>query len=65
MHSPYLAKHRSAIYSRQTALVVQLTPSNPFPLASQLKSAAMIQRARPRFPFLSSEVAASDQAHSD
>ncbi|EDR12866.1 uncharacterized protein LACBIDRAFT_323655 [Laccaria bicolor S238N-H82] len=37
-----------------TALVVQLTPSNPFPLASQLQSAAMTQRARPRFPFLSS-----------
>ncbi|KAF7344489.1 AAA domain-containing protein [Mycena sanguinolenta] len=35
-----------------TSVVVQLTPSSPFPVSGQLKSAADVQRARPRFPML-------------
>ncbi|KAJ6495324.1 origin recognition complex subunit 4 C-terminus-domain-containing protein [Mycena sanguinolenta] len=35
-----------------TSVAIQLSPSSPFPLSSQLASVVTIQRARPRFPML-------------
>ncbi|KAJ7276432.1 origin recognition complex subunit 4 C-terminus-domain-containing protein [Mycena haematopus] len=35
-----------------TSVAIQLSPSSPFPLSSQLASAIAVQQSRPRFPML-------------